>query len=155
MPGFDTSQNLLEKIPPQSKDAEMSMLGCMLFEEEALIKAIELLKPDYFYDINHGRIFSAMQNLFEKNYPVDLVTVSEDLRRQKFLEDEIRNILAFLCGFLHQGPILAGSGSATFVEREVALSFGSPQVGLSEFLDELTKLGRAVVDRFRWNWAAF
>lgn len=87
MPSSQTSNNLLEKVPPQNKDAEMSVLGCMLFEDAALIKAIEVLKAEHFYDLNHGRIFQAIQNLFEKNHPVDLVTVSEELRNQKHLEE--------------------------------------------------------------------
>ncbi len=86
MPTSDHSLNLLEKIPPQNRDAEMSVLGAMMFEEEALIKAIELLRPEYFYDENHRRIFAAMIALFEQNRPVDLVTVSEELRKKNHLE---------------------------------------------------------------------
>ncbi len=87
MANSDLSVNLLEKVPPQSRDAEMSVLGAMLFEEGALIRAIEILRPDYFYDDNHRKIFLSMQSLFEKNQPVDLVTVSEELRKQKELEE--------------------------------------------------------------------
>jgi replicative DNA helicase len=58
----------------------------MLFEEQALVKAIELLRPAYFYDDNHRKIFAAMQALFEKNQPIDLVTVSEELKRHNQLE---------------------------------------------------------------------
>ncbi|HXV27581.1 MAG TPA: replicative DNA helicase [bacterium] len=82
-----TALAFLEKIPPQSRDAEVSVLGAMLFEEEALVKAIEILKPPFFYEENHRAIFEAMQTLFDKNQPVDLVTVSEELRRRKKLED--------------------------------------------------------------------
>ncbi len=82
-----TALAFLEKVPPQSRDAEVSVLGAMLFEEQALIKAIEILKPPYFYDENHRRIFEAMQALFEKNQPVDLVTVSEELKKRNQLED--------------------------------------------------------------------
>ncbi|MBN1688850.1 MAG: replicative DNA helicase [Candidatus Omnitrophica bacterium] len=81
------SSNLLEKVPPQSRDAEMSVLGAMLFEESALVQALELLRSEYFYDENHRRIFSAMQVLFEKNHPVDLVTVSEELKKKNQIED--------------------------------------------------------------------
>lgn len=77
----------LEKIPPQNIEAEMSVLGAMLFEEAALVKAIEVLRPSYFYDEKHKLIFSAIQSLFEKNKPADLITVSEALRATGNLED--------------------------------------------------------------------
>ncbi len=80
------SINRLEKIPPQSREAEMSVLGCMLFEDNALVRAIELLRPEFFYDENHQKIFSVMQALFEKNRPVDLVTLSEELKNRAELE---------------------------------------------------------------------
>ena len=79
--------NLLEKVPPQNREAETSVLGAMLFEESALVRALEILKPVYFYEDIHQKIFSAMQSLFEKNQAVDLVTVSEELRKRKHLEE--------------------------------------------------------------------
>jgi replicative DNA helicase len=79
--------NLLEKVPPQNRDAEMSVLGAMMFEESAFIKALELLRPEYFYAENHRRIFSAMMELFQNSKPVDLITVSEELRKRNHLED--------------------------------------------------------------------
>lgn len=82
----ETSLNFLEKVPPQSREAEISVLGAMLFEEGALVRAIEILKPFYFYEEAHQKIFLAAQALFEKNQAVDLVTVSEELRKQKQLE---------------------------------------------------------------------
>lgn len=82
----ELSMNLLEKIPPQNREAEMSVLGAMLFEESALVRALEILKPTYFYDDPHQKIFSAIQSLFEKNQAVDLVTVTEELRKRKELE---------------------------------------------------------------------
>jgi len=82
----DTFNNLVEKVPPQNRDAEISVLGAMLFEEDALLRALQSLRSDYFYDENHGRIFSAMRSLFEKGQPVDLVTVSDELRKKEELE---------------------------------------------------------------------
>ena len=87
MPSSDATINSLEKLPPQNRDAEMSVLGAMLFEEAALVRALEILKPQYFYDENHRRIFSVMQALFEKSQPADLITVSEELKRRRQLEE--------------------------------------------------------------------
>ena len=86
MASSQDSLNLLEKVPPQSRDAEMSVLGAMLFEESAFVRAIEVLQPYHFYDENHRKIFKAMVALFEKTQPIDLVTVSEELKRHDQLE---------------------------------------------------------------------
>jgi len=64
----------------------MSVLGAMFFDEIALAKAIEVLHTDFFYEIRHQHIFSAMTALFARNHPVDLITVSEELKKQKQLE---------------------------------------------------------------------
>jgi len=82
-----TTVNLYEKVPPQNREAEMSVLGAMFFDEGALAKAIEVLSPDYFYDLRHQHIFSAMSLLFERNHPVDLITISEELKKRKQLDD--------------------------------------------------------------------
>ncbi|MBI3316790.1 MAG: replicative DNA helicase [Candidatus Omnitrophica bacterium] len=82
-----SSWNLLEKVPPQNRDAEVHVLGSMLLEEAALVRALELVTADQFYDDPHRKIFSAMQALFEKNQPVDLVTVSEELKKTRQLEE--------------------------------------------------------------------
>ena len=82
-----TTVNLYEKVPPQNREAEMSVLGAMFFDEMALAKAIEVLSPDFFYDLRHQNIFNAMTTLFSRNQPVDLITVSEELKKRKQLDD--------------------------------------------------------------------
>ncbi len=79
-------ENVLEKVPPQSRDAEAGVIGSMLFDEQALVKGIELLKPAYFYEENNRHIFEVLVALFEKNQPVDILTVSEELRRRNFFD---------------------------------------------------------------------
>ncbi len=76
----------LEKVPPHSREAEMSVLGSMLFDENALTVAIEVLKPEYFYETSHANVFSVLQTLFDRNQPADLLTVSEELRKRGQLE---------------------------------------------------------------------
>ena len=83
----ETTVKLYEKIPPQNREAEMSVLGAMFFDETALIKAIEVLRPACFYDLRHQNLFQVIADLFEKNQPVDLITVSEELRKHKQLDD--------------------------------------------------------------------
>ncbi|OGC04035.1 replicative DNA helicase [candidate division WOR-1 bacterium RIFOXYA12_FULL_43_27] len=70
-----------ERIPPQNVAAEQSVLGSMLIDKTAIVKGIEILKPDSFYRDAHSFIFEAILDLFERGEPVDLVTVSEMLRK--------------------------------------------------------------------------
>lgn len=77
----------LDKIPPQNIEAEMAVLGSMLIEDGAISYAIELLEKEYFYKDNHRKIFEAMLNLYNTNKAVDLITVSDELKRMNLLED--------------------------------------------------------------------
>ena len=81
-----TSVQNYEKVPPHSREAEMSVLGAMLFDENALTLAIEVLKPEYFYETPHVQAFSVLQTLFDRKQPADLLTVSEELRKRGQLE---------------------------------------------------------------------
>ena len=78
---------LTSKIPPHSLEAERAVLGAILLERDSLPKAIELLKPADFYKEGHRKIFDATLALFERNEPVDLLTVSEELKRRAELEE--------------------------------------------------------------------
>jgi replicative DNA helicase len=78
---------LTSKIPPHSLEAERALLGAILLERESLPKAIELLRAADFYKEGHRKIFDSMVGLFERNEPVDLLTVSEELRRRSELEE--------------------------------------------------------------------
>ncbi len=77
---------ITEKIPPQSREAEMSVLGAILLDERKIADAMELVKPHYFYQEKHRVIFSAMQNLFTRSEPVDLMTLREELLKAGSLE---------------------------------------------------------------------
>ncbi len=74
------------KIPPQSIDAEMSLLGAVLIDEEVLADVSELVSPKDFYDKRHQLVFSSMMRLYEKHKPVDLLTLTEELKKKKELE---------------------------------------------------------------------
>jgi replicative DNA helicase len=74
------------KIPPQSLDAEMSILGAVLIDEEVLADASELVAAKDFYDKRHQMIFAAMMRLYEHHKPVDLLTLTEELKKKDQLE---------------------------------------------------------------------
>lgn len=76
-----------ERMPPQNIEAEQAVLGAMLIDKEAIAKATEVLSADDFYREAHRVIFSAMLELYNKNEAVDMVTVTEILKRDNKLED--------------------------------------------------------------------
>lgn len=76
-----------EKLPPQALDAEMAVLGSMMIEAEALERAFDILKPEHFYKNAHQKIFNAMASLMSKNQAVDLITITEELKKQGFLAE--------------------------------------------------------------------
>ncbi len=76
--GNITQQN----IPPQNTDAEQCLLGAVLLENEALSSAVELLRQDDFYYESHRIIYGCMIDLFNRNEPVDLITLSEVLKKK-------------------------------------------------------------------------
>ncbi|HON05825.1 MAG TPA: replicative DNA helicase [Candidatus Ratteibacteria bacterium] len=69
-----------EQVPPQNTEAEKAFIASMLLEEDALIRGLEIIKKDFFYDNRHQLIFSAMQDLFEKNIKCNLITLSNYLK---------------------------------------------------------------------------
>ncbi|MFA6431878.1 MAG: replicative DNA helicase [Candidatus Margulisiibacteriota bacterium] len=75
-----------EKIPPQNLQAEQSVLGSMLIDKNAVVRTIDILNPESFYRDAHRYIFEAILALFERAEPVDLVTVSEFLRKNGKLD---------------------------------------------------------------------
>lgn len=73
------------RVPPQAVEVEKHIMGAMFLDPEAVGQALESLQPDDFYLEKHQVIFESVQGLFEKNVPVDLITVAESLRKaQKF-----------------------------------------------------------------------
>jgi replicative DNA helicase len=76
-----------DRIPPQNLEAEVSVLGAVLQDPGALLKAMEVLRPEDFYKESHRKIFRACVDLFERNEPVDLVTLANELMRRKQLDE--------------------------------------------------------------------
>jgi replicative DNA helicase len=74
------------KLPPQNIEAEQSVLGGILIENEAINKVVEILSIDDFYRDAHQKIFQAMVDLTERDEPVDLITLTHDLRKKKQLD---------------------------------------------------------------------
>jgi len=67
--------------PPSAVEVEMAVLGAMLIDNDSVPKAIELLKPESFYDNKNRIIFDAMTVLYEANEPIDTVSIFEELKK--------------------------------------------------------------------------
>ncbi len=77
---------LAGKIPPQNLDAEMSLLGAVLIDEETLADVSEHVRAKDFYDKRHATIYGAMMRLYERHKPVDLLTLTEELKKKSELD---------------------------------------------------------------------
>ena len=76
----------LQKLPPQSLEAEESILSAILLDNSTLLDVLEILKPEDFYRSAHQKIFAGITELFSKAEPVDLVTLTNLLRDNGHLE---------------------------------------------------------------------
>ncbi|MBI5143679.1 MAG: replicative DNA helicase [Candidatus Omnitrophica bacterium] len=82
------AQDITEKIPPQSIEAEIAVLGSMLLDHDALGQAIELLEEgSCFYKDAHKKIYSAIIKLYDENKAVDLITLIEELKKINALDE--------------------------------------------------------------------
>jgi len=74
------------KIPPQAVDLEEAVIGAMLIDKKGVDEVIDILQPEAFYKEANQHIFTAIHALFETSEPIDLLTVSAQLRKMGFLE---------------------------------------------------------------------
>ncbi len=76
----------LGKLPPQAVDIEEAVLGALMLEKDALSAVIDVLRPECFYKDSHQLIFEAIQYLFQKAEPIDILTVTHTLKKNGNLE---------------------------------------------------------------------
>ena len=74
------------KIPPQALDLEIAVLGAMMIDKKGIDDVIDILHPEAFYDKKHKEIYAAIYTLFQNSEPTDLLTVSQQLRKDGKLE---------------------------------------------------------------------
>jgi len=113
----------LGKLPPQALDLEEAVLGALMLEKDALSAVIDILKPEVFYKDAHQKIFQSIQTLFTASSPVDILTVSAQLRQQGDLEmiggafyiTELTNRVASAANIEFHARII----SQKFIQREL------------------------------------
>ena len=79
---MDTNKYLQHKVPPQNLEAEISLLGSLMIDKDAIIKVSDFLLPRDFYKQGHREIYEAMLGLFNKGEPIDLLSVSVSLKEK-------------------------------------------------------------------------
>jgi replicative DNA helicase len=109
----------IDKLPPQNLEAEQSVLGAILLENNALLKSLELISADDFYRESHRKIFRAMLELSEKNEAIDLVTLTEHLSKKNELE-EVGGV-SYLTSLASQIPTAANVVYHSKIVKEKAL----------------------------------
>ena len=110
----------IDRLPPQSIDAEQSVLGALLIDRDAVVEVAEFLRPKDFYRNHHGTIYASVLELYERREPVDIVTVSETLERGGNLEAVGGS--AFLTSLINLTPTAVNSVHyARIVERKAIL----------------------------------
>jgi replicative DNA helicase len=141
------------KIPPQSLDAEMSLLGAALIDEEVLADITEHVDEKDFYDKRHATIYSAMMRLFEHHKPVDLLTLTDELKKK----DELDAIggMAYLTDLTNYVPTAAHAtayaeivGSKAMRRRLIKASADISELGYDEETNIQELLEKAEAELF-------
>ncbi len=107
-----------DRIPPQNLEAEQSVLGGILLENEALARVLELISPDDFYKESHRLIFRRILGLYEKNEPIDLITLTNELNNHGELERG--GGASYLAELVSQVPTAANIHNYCRIVREKA-----------------------------------
>jgi replicative DNA helicase len=81
------TQSPSDKLPPQNIEAEQSVLGCLMLDKDAIIRVADILEAGDFYRGNHNVIYRIMLDLYEKNEPIDLLSLTSRLENKKKLEE--------------------------------------------------------------------
>lgn len=114
---YKKTSSVINKLPPQNIDAEQSLLGALLIDKDAIVAVAELLHIDDFYKSEqHGSIYMAILELFEKREPIDLVTVTEKLRQAGSLDKAGGS--AYLAELVNKVPTAAHVESYARIIRE-------------------------------------
>jgi replicative DNA helicase len=108
-----------ELVPPQNLEAEMAVLGSMIIDENAIGVAVESLNKNSFYKDSHGKIFEVIVSLFNNNKAVDLITLTDELKRAALL-DEIGGV-SFLTELANSVPTAANISHYVNIVKEKSI----------------------------------
>jgi replicative DNA helicase len=146
------------KIPPHDLEAERSVLGAVLIDSGAINLVAEFLKSEHFYSREHQLIYSAMLTLFEKQQPIDVVTIQDELKQQDSLKkiggksylSDLINTVPTSAYIEHYGHIVKGH----FIKRRlIDLSSRMVERAFEEKSDVKKLLDEAEVEIFALSQA--
>ncbi len=112
-------EDLIKRVLPHSAEAEQSVIGAMLMDQEAIIKASEIVTAEDFYQHQYGVMFESMVELFNEGKPVDLVTLQDRLK-EKDVPPEVRS-LEFIREIINMVPISPKVKSYAGIVKEKAV----------------------------------
>jgi len=112
-------ESQIDRLPPQNIEAEQSILGAILIDNEALPKALEVIDSDDFYKQSHRKIFRSMVELFDRNEPIDLITLTDYMKRS----DELDTVggVSYLSSLVNMVPTAANIKYHSKIVREQGL----------------------------------
>ncbi|MFN8255390.1 MAG: replicative DNA helicase [Bacteroidales bacterium] len=105
--------NELGKIPPQALELEEAVLGAIMLEKNAALEVLDILKPESFYYPSHQKIFNAIVELSKSYKPIDILTVTEELRQSKELDE--------IGGAYYISKLTSKVGSAAHIEHHARI----------------------------------
>ncbi len=141
------------KLPPQATDLEEAVLGALMLDKDALASVIDILHPECFYKDQHQKIFAAIHQLFHSTQPVDILTVTQQLRKNGELEiaggayyiTQLTNRVASAANVEYHARIILQK----FIQRElIRISGETIRDAYEETTDVLDLLDRAEKNLF-------
>ena len=141
------------RIQPQAIDLEMSVLGAILIDNEALSDSIDILKKEYFYKVEHQHIYEAIFNLFQDTKPIDILTVTDELKRLGTLKQagsayyvsQLTTQVSSSANTEYHSRIIAEK----FIQRKlINISSGIIEESLNETIDVFETLNKAEQELF-------
>src|SRR5262249_10831663 len=142
-----STDDILRRVPPQNIEAEQSVLGAILLDNDAVNHAVELINPDDFYRESHREIFRVMVELADRSQPVDAITMTDALRTRGRLEAiggpayiaELAACVPTAANVAHYARIVREKGvlrALASTATEIASNAYDAPARVDEFLDE-------------------
>lgn len=146
-----TLDDNLRKVPPQNLEAESSVLGGILLENDAIHNVLEILTQEDFYRESHRKVFHAMRELSDRNEPVDLITLSEFLKGRGELDAvggasylaSLADLVPTAANIAYYARIVRGKAILRHLitaATEIATRGFEEQGNVDEFLDRAEKV---------------